>query len=38
MAPSLDFRFGTVPFSGISLPLTCFDCENTEKEACFNSA
>ena len=37
VAPSLDFRFGTVPFSGISLPLTCFDCANTEKDTGFRA-
>lgn len=37
VAPELEFHFGAVPFSGISLPLMCFDCSETEKDTGFGA-
>lgn len=35
IAPELEFKFGDVPFTGIDLPLSCFDCSETERDTGF---
>ncbi len=37
VAPELSFQFGNVPFTGIDLPLSCFDCSQTEKDTGFRA-
>ena len=38
IAPELEFRFGDIPFTGIDLSLTKFDCSQTEKDTGFRAA
>lgn len=37
VAPDLPFVFGNLPFTGIDLPMTCFDCSKTEEETGFRA-
>lgn len=37
IAPDLDFIFGEVPFTGINLPLSTFDCSQTEEDTGFRA-
>lgn len=37
IAPELPFQFGNVPFEGVSLPLSEFDCSQTEKDTGFRA-
>lgn len=37
IAPELDFMFGDVPFTGINLPLSRFDCSDTERDTGFRA-
>jgi nucleoside-diphosphate-sugar epimerase len=37
VAPDLDFVFGDVPFTGIDLPLSTFDCSVTERDTGFRA-
>ncbi len=37
IAPELEFKFGDVPFTGIDLPLSKFDCSQTEKDTGFRA-
>lgn len=37
IAPELDFIFGDIPFTGINLPLSRFDCSETEKDTGFRA-
>ena len=37
IAPELNFIFGDIPFTGINLPLSCFDCSNTEQDTGFRA-
>lgn len=38
IAPDLDFAFGEIPFSGIDLPLSEFDCSQTERDTGFRAS
>lgn len=35
IAPDLDFIFGDVPYTGVNMPLSIFDCSQTEKDTGF---
>ena len=37
IAPELDFIFGDIPFTGIDLPLSKFDCSQTEADTGFRA-
>lgn len=37
IAPNLDFNFGDIPFTGIDLPLSRFDCSETEQDTGFRA-
>lgn len=37
IAPDLKFQFGDIPFTGIDLPLSSFDCAQTEKDTGFRA-
>ncbi len=37
IAPDLSFQFGDIPFTGIDLPLSKFDCSQTEKDTGFRA-
>lgn len=37
VAPNLDFRFGDVPFTGVNLSLSKFDCSQTELDCGFKA-
>lgn len=37
IAPELEFQFGDLPFTGIDLPLTRFDCSQTEADTGFRA-
>jgi nucleoside-diphosphate-sugar epimerase len=37
IAPELDFVFGEIPFTGINLPLSKFDCSKTEADTGFRA-
>ncbi len=37
IAPELNFIFGSVPFTGINLPLSRFDCSETEQDTGFRA-
>lgn len=37
IAPNLDFQFGSVPFTGVDLPLEAFDCSRTEADTGFRA-
>lgn len=37
VAPDLEFRFGDLPFTGIDLPLSAFDCSQTEADTGFRA-
>ena len=37
IAPELEFRFGDVPFTGVDLPLSRFDCSRTEADTGFRA-
>lgn len=37
IAPELPFRFGDVPFTGVGLPLSKFDCSQTEADTGFRA-
>lgn len=37
IAPELDFIFGDIPFTGVDLPLSKFDCSQTEKDTGFKA-
>lgn len=37
LAPDREFIFGDIPFTGIDLPLTQFDCSQTEKDTGFRA-
>jgi len=37
VAPDLDFVFGDVPFSGVNMPLSAFDCRRTENDTGFRA-
>lgn len=37
IAPDLSFRFGDIPFTGINLPLSLFDCAKTEADTGFRA-
>lgn len=37
IAPDLDFIFGNIPFTGIDLPLSRFDCSETERDTGFRA-
>lgn len=37
IAPELEFRFGDLPFTGIDLPLSRFDCSETEADTGFRA-
>ena len=38
IAPELEFLFGDVPFTGVDLPLTRFDCTETERDTGFRAS
>ena len=37
IAPDLDFVFGDIPFTGVDLPLSDFDCSKTESDTGFKA-
>ena len=37
IAPELPFAFGNVPFTGVDLPLSAFDCTETERDTGFRA-
>ena len=37
IAPDLDFIFGDIPFAGVNLPLSRFDCSETERDTGFKA-
>lgn len=37
IAPGLEFQFGDIPFTGIDLPLSRFDCSQTEADTGFRA-
>ena len=37
IAPELDFVFGDIPFTGVNLPLSRFDCLETERDTGFRA-
>lgn len=37
VAPELEFQFGDIPFTGIDLPLSKFDCSQTEADTGFRA-
>lgn len=37
IAPDLEFQFGDIPFTGIDLPLSRFDCSQTEADTGFQA-
>lgn len=37
IAPDIEFRFGEIPFTGADLPLSVFDCTNTERDTGFRA-
>lgn len=37
IAPNLNFRFGDIPFTGVNLPLSYFDCSQTEHDTGFSA-
>lgn len=37
IAPELEFRFGVLPFTGINLPISKFDCSQTEADTGFRA-
>lgn len=37
IAPNLAFQFGSVPFTGVDLPLEAFDCSQTEADTGFRA-
>ena len=37
IAPELTFAFGDVPFTGVDLPLSRFDCTETEQDTGFRA-
>lgn len=37
IAPDLPFNFGEIPFTGINLPLSSFDCSQTEQDTSFKA-
>lgn len=37
VAPELEFQFGDIPFTGIDLPLSTFDCSQTEADTGFRA-
>lgn len=37
IAPETDFIFGDIPFTGVDLPLSKFDCSQTEKDTGFRA-
>lgn len=37
IAPELEFQFGDIPFTGIDLPLSKFDCSQTEADTGFRA-
>lgn len=37
IAPELEFKFGDVPFTGVDLPISKFDCSQTEKDTGFRA-
>lgn len=37
IAPELEFQFGDIPFTGIDLPLSKFDCSQTEADTGFHA-
>lgn len=37
IAPELDFQFGDIPFTGVDLPLSAFDCAETERDTGFRA-
>ena len=37
IAPEMDFIFGDIPFTGINLPLSRFDCAETERDTGFRA-
>ncbi len=37
VAPELEFRFGSIPFTGVDLPLSAFDCSKTERDTGFRA-
>lgn len=37
IAPNLDFVFGDIPFTGTNLPLSVFDCSQTEQDTGFKA-
>ena len=37
IAPDLEFRFGDIPFTGVDLPLSAFDCSKTEADTGFRA-
>lgn len=37
IAPELDFIFGDIPFTGINMPLSEFDCSKTEEDTGFKA-
>lgn len=37
IAPDLDFVFGSIPFTGVDLPLSCFDCGKIEADTGFRA-
>lgn len=38
IAPNLDFIFGDIPFTGVNMPLSDFDCSRTEKDTGFRAS
>lgn len=38
IAPDLDFVFGEIPFTGVDLPLSKFDCSQTERDTGFRAS
>ena len=37
VAPGLEFRFGSIPFTGVDLPMSAFDCSKTEQDTGFRA-
>ena len=37
IAPEISFAFGSVPFTGVNMPLSTFDCSKTERDTGFRA-
>lgn len=37
IAPDMEFQYGSVPFTGVDLPMSAFDCEQTQNDTGFRA-